>query len=79
MEGPLGRVLIYGGAKQSTREVPVERFVGCSDTKKPLTYCVFNICGTAISWKASLQKVVTLSTTKTDIGCERSFMDEESG
>lgn len=36
------------------------------DTRKSLTCYVFLLFGTAISWKASLQSVVALSTTDTE-------------
>ena len=38
-------------------------FVGCLDNRKSLTSYVFTTYGTTISWKATLQKVVALSTT----------------
>ena len=41
-------------------------FIGCLHTRKSLTSYVFTAYGTAISWKATLQKVVALSTTKAE-------------
>ena len=41
-------------------------FAGCLDTRKSLTGYVFTSCGTTISWKAGLQKVVALSSTKAE-------------
>jgi len=71
IRGSLGRVLVYGGARNSRRTTAIEGFVdsdyaGCLDSRKSLTGFVFTAFGTAISWKASLQKVVTLSTTEAE-------------
>lgn len=41
-------------------------YAECLDTRKSLTGFVFTAFGTAISWKASLQKVVSLSTTEAE-------------
>lgn len=71
IRGSLGRVLVYGGARNSRRTTAIEGFVdsdyaGCLDSRKSLTGFVFTAFGTAISWKASLQKVVALSTTEAE-------------
>lgn len=55
----LKRILVYGGVKQSTKDVPIEGFVdldfvGCLDTMKSLTSYVFNAYCIAIGWKVSL-------------------------
>ena len=70
IKGSIGKSLVYGeveGYQENT--VVIEGFVdsdfaGCLDTRKSLTGYVFTTFGTAISWKASLQKVVALSTTE---------------
>jgi len=41
-------------------------YAGCLDSRKSLTGFVLTAFGTAISWKASLQKVVSLSTTEAE-------------
>lgn len=69
IKGSLGRVLVYGGATEKSRTTVIEGFVdsdyaACLDTRKSLTGYVFTAFGTAISWKANLQKVVALSTTE---------------
>jgi len=69
--GSLGRVLVYGGARNSRRTAAIEAFVdsdyaGCLDSRKSLTGFVFTAFGTAISWKASLQKVSALSTSEAE-------------
>jgi len=71
IRGSLGRVLVYGGARNSRRTIAIEGFVdsdyvGCLDSRKSLTGFVFTSLGTAISWKASLQKVVVLSITEAE-------------
>ena len=71
IKGSLGRVLVYGGVRNSRRTTAIEGFVdsdyaGCLDSRKSLTGFVFTAFGTAISWKASLQKVVALSTTEVE-------------
>jgi len=71
IRGSLGRVLVYGGARNSRRTTVIEGFVdfdyaGCLDSRKSLTGFVFTAFDIAISWKASLQKVVALSTTEAE-------------
>jgi len=41
-------------------------YAGCLDTRKSITGYIFTAFGTAISWKASLQKVVALSRTEAE-------------
>ncbi|XP_073289130.1 secreted RxLR effector protein 161-like [Primulina huaijiensis] len=41
-------------------------FAGNLDTRKSLTGYIFTLYGTAISWKATLQPVVALSTTEAE-------------
>jgi len=41
-------------------------YVSCLDTRKSITGYIFTVFGTAISWKASLQKVVALSSTEAE-------------
>lgn len=70
IKGSMCRVLVYGGST-SDDKVEIEGFfdydsVGCMDTKKSLFGHVFTMFGTTISWKASLQKVVDLSTIEVE-------------
>ncbi|XP_062099942.1 cystathionine beta-lyase, chloroplastic-like [Humulus lupulus] len=65
------RFLVYGGAGNEYRTVDIEGFVdsyfaGCLEIRKSLTGYVFAIFGTSVSWKASLQKMVALSTTEAE-------------
>ena len=67
MKGSLGRVLVYGGARRSARDSFIEGFVYSNfarrlDTKKSLMDYVFTAYSIIIIWKASMHKVVTLST-----------------
>ncbi|CAM8880172.1 unnamed protein product [Rhodiola kirilowii] len=69
IKGTLDRGLLFGG-DQLTSEI-VEGFVdsdyaGSVDTRKSQTGLVFMVFGTAMSWKANLQKVVALSTTEAE-------------
>ncbi|CAM8959013.1 unnamed protein product [Rhodiola kirilowii] len=69
IKGTLDRGLLFGG-DQLTSEI-VEGFVdsdyaGSVDTRKSQTGLVFMVFGTAVSWKANLQKVVALSTTEAE-------------
>ena len=64
--------LVYGGAREKwcNQEI-VQGFVDsnyavCVDTRKPLIGYVFTAFGTTISWKATFQKVVALSTTEVE-------------
>lgn len=41
-------------------------YVGCIDTRKSLSGYIFTTYGGAISWKASLQNLVALSTTEAE-------------
>ena len=72
IKGSLGKGLVYGGAdKNSYSSAAIEGFVdsnyaGCLDTRKSITGYIFTAFGTAISWKASLQKVVALSSTEAE-------------
>lgn len=68
IKGSLSRILVYGGA-MSDGESEVEGFVdsdyvGCMDTRQYLSGYVFTMFDTIICWKASLQKVIALSTTE---------------
>ena len=65
IRGSFGIVLVYVGARNSRITTAIEGFVDsdyadCVDSRKSLTGFVFTVFGTAISWKASLQKVVAL-------------------
>lgn len=70
IKGFMSKVLVYGWA-MSDGEVDDKGFVefdhvGYMDTRKYLSRYVFVMFGTTISWKASLQKVVVLSTTEAE-------------
>ncbi|KZV56298.1 hypothetical protein F511_00295 [Dorcoceras hygrometricum] len=61
--------ICYGLSRNKTNVV--EGFVdsdyaGCLDTRKSLSGYIFTCFGGAVSWKASLQKVVALSTTEAE-------------
>ncbi|CAM8877995.1 unnamed protein product [Rhodiola kirilowii] len=69
VKGTLNKGLLFGG-NQSRSEI-VEGFVdsdyaGNLDTRKSQTGLVFTVFGTAVSWKANLQKVVALSTSEAE-------------
>ncbi|XP_058782988.1 uncharacterized protein LOC131657627 [Vicia villosa] len=71
INGSLNRVLIYGGALGEDGKAVIEGYVdsdyaGCMDSRKSISGYVFTMFGTAISWKATLQKVVALSTTEAE-------------
>ena len=64
-------VLIYGRAFSDDSEVKIDGFVnsnyeGCIDSRKSIYGYVFTMFGTTISWKETLQKVVSLSTTEAE-------------
>ncbi|CAM8891849.1 unnamed protein product [Rhodiola kirilowii] len=69
LKGSLGKGLLFGGANNES-EVVVgfvdSDFTGSIDTRKSQTGYVFTVYGTAVSWKASLQAMVTLSTTEAE-------------
>ena len=48
----------------------VDDFTGDIDSRKSITRFVFTLGGTTISWASNLQKIVTLSTTKTEYVAE---------
>lgn len=59
--------LLYQASGQEREEVKGfvdSDYAGCLDTRKSLSGYIFTACGGAIGWKASLQKVVALSTTE---------------
>ena len=72
IKGTLNKGLIFGAdtGYVSHEEVITgyvdSDFVECLDTRKSLTGYVFIAFGTAISWKAGLQKVVALSSTEAE-------------
>lgn len=70
LKGTIELGLIYGGV--NTGEEAVTGYIdsdyaGSIDTRKSLTGYIFTIFGTAMSWKATLQPVVALSTTEQSI------------
>src|SRR4051812_3675682 len=67
----LNIVLIYGGALGEDSKAVIEGYVdsdfpGCMDSRKSISGYVFTMFGTTISWKATLQKVVALSTSEAE-------------
>ncbi|CAM8977517.1 unnamed protein product [Rhodiola kirilowii] len=69
IKGTLGKGLLFG-KKQFSSEI-IQGFVdsdyvGNVDTRKSQIGLVFTVFGTAVSWKANLQKVVALSTTEVE-------------
>ncbi|CAM8974082.1 unnamed protein product [Rhodiola kirilowii] len=69
IKGTLGKGLVYGKGKVSADLI--QGFVDSDyarniDTRKSQTGLVFTVFGTAVSWKANLQKVVALSTTEAE-------------
>ena len=63
---------MFNGKKSSLEDGEVligfvdSDFARCIDTRKSLTGYVFIALGTTISWKASMQKLIALSTTKAE-------------
>ncbi|XP_073278706.1 secreted RxLR effector protein 161-like [Primulina huaijiensis] len=62
--------LMFQGQKENSSQ-PLEGYVdtdfsGNLDTRKSITGYIFTLYGTAISWKASFQSVVALSTTEAE-------------
>lgn len=71
IDGSLNRALIYGGASGEDSKAEIEGYVdsdyaGRMDSRKSISGYVFTMFGTTISWKATLQKVVALSTTEAE-------------
>ncbi|XP_065874841.1 uncharacterized protein [Euphorbia lathyris] len=69
VKGSLSKGLSYGGAEALVDDVAGfvdSDYTGSIDTRKSQTGYVFTVFGTAISWRASLQSVVTLSTTEAE-------------
>ena len=70
IKGTVNKGLVFGANGDVACEDEVitglvdSDFAGCLNTRKSLTGYVFTSFGTSISWKASLQKVVALSSTK---------------
>ena len=70
--GTIDKGLVFGDSKGVwSNEGVITRFVdsdfvGCLDSRKSLTGYVFTTFGIAISWRASLQKVVALSLTEAE-------------
>lgn len=71
VKGTIDKGLVFGRIRGDSRGEVITGFVdsdfaGCLDSRKSLTGYVFTAYGTAISWKASLQKVVALSSTEAE-------------
>ena len=71
LKNTINKGLVFGINKHSKDLNIISGYVdsdyaGCIDTRKSLTGYVFTMFGTAISWKANLQKVVALSTTEAE-------------
>ena len=70
IKGTIGKGLMFGGSKGVWRNEGVitgfvdSDFAGCLDSRNSLTGYVFTAFGTTISWRATLQKVVALSSTE---------------
>ena len=70
IKGTITKGLVFGGNDRPLQQERVVKgfvdsdFVGYLDTMKSLTGYVFTVYGTTISWKARLQKVVALSSSK---------------
>ena len=89
VKGTIDNGLVFGKVRSDSRGNKVitgfvdSDFVGCLDSRKSLTGYVFIAFGTAVSWKASLQKVVALSSTEAESialrSCKRSVVVIGSG
>lgn len=72
IRGSVNKGLVFDGYKRAldTEDMLMgfvnSDYAGCLDTRKSLTGYVFTAFGTAINWKASLQKVVALSTIEAE-------------
>ena len=72
IKGTTKKDLVYSGARNKCNDHNMVKgfvdsdFACCIDTKKPLTRYVFIVYGIAINQKATLQKVVALSTTQAE-------------
>ncbi|CAM8987460.1 unnamed protein product [Rhodiola kirilowii] len=69
VNGSLNKGLLFGQSNSATNLAVGyvdSDFAGSIDTRKSQTGYVFTIYGTAVSWRASLQGMVTLSTTEAE-------------
>ena len=72
IKGTIGKGLVFGSSKGVWSNEGVitgfvdSDFAGCLDSRKSLTGYVLTTFGTTITWRASLQKVVALSSTEAE-------------
>ncbi|CAM8991050.1 unnamed protein product [Rhodiola kirilowii] len=71
VKGSLDKGLMFGTTNMDNNSDIITGYVdsdfaGCIDTRKSQKGYVFNVYGTAVSWKAGLQPVVTLSKTEAE-------------
>ncbi|KAH9681147.1 hypothetical protein KPL71_026853 [Citrus sinensis] len=69
LKGTAGHGIVYGRVDKSSDQVQGyvdSDFAGDLDKKRSITGYVYTLCGGAVSWKASLQSVVALSTTEAE-------------
>ena len=66
LKGSSDTCLCFTGASLKLQGYVDADFAGDIDSRKSTTEFVFTLGGTAISWVSNLQKIVTLSTTKTE-------------
>ena len=66
LKGSSDTCLCYRGASLKLQGVVDADFAGDIDSRKSTIGFVFTLGGTAISWASNQQKIVTLSTTKSE-------------
>lgn len=69
LKGTVSLSIIYGRVNRSSDQVlgyVDSDFAGDLDKRRSITRYVYTLCGRAVSWKASLQSVVALSTTEAE-------------
>ena len=69
LKGTAGLGIVYGRVDKSSDQIQGyvdSDFAGDLDKRRSITGYVYTLCGGAVSWKASLQSVVALSTTEAE-------------
>ena len=69
LKGTAGLGIVYGRVDKSYDQIQGyvdSDFAGDLDKRRSITGYVYTLCGGAVSWKASLQSVVALSTTEAE-------------
>ncbi|CAM8914155.1 unnamed protein product [Rhodiola kirilowii] len=69
IKGSLNKGLLFGQSNSENDTLVGfvnSDFTGSLDTRRSQTWYVFTVFGTAVSWKAGLQSMVTLSTTEAE-------------